>query len=74
MKYSDFLGPILPALPVLVVAAFILYHASQRWKGRFERGNGRPAAPCRVCGQMYQRGLPMQQHFDNQHAPKKGKR
>lgn len=61
-----------PAAPIFLIAVCILIQARRRWKGRFQRGNGRPAVPCAVCGHRYQRGLPLQWHMDSCHA-KKGK-
>lgn len=70
----DYLKGLGPAMPVFIVAVFLILHARWRYRTRFERGNGRPAVPCRICGKKHQRGLPLQLHMDKDHGMKKGKR
>ena len=56
-----------PAFPLVVAAAGLFAFAGWRWRTRFERGNGRPAAHCPYCGEAHQRGLPMQWHVEHRH-------
>ncbi len=68
MTFTDLLKAFWPALPMLLVGILILLSMGKR------RKNGRPPASCSLCGQKFQRGLAMQFHMDQAHAPKGKKR
>ena len=55
------------AWPLFAAGAVLLLFAWYWWRTRFERGNGRPAVPCKVCGRMFQRGLPLHWHVTHHH-------
>jgi hypothetical protein len=73
MITADILSAIWSAWPIFLGAFVLFIWAQHRWATRFERGNGRPAVACAICGRKYQRGLPLEWHM-NQHRFKRDKR
>lgn len=59
---------IIKSIPLILVALLVLAHARHRWKTRNQRGPRRPLVSCGVCGDRYERGIPMQVHMDIKHA------